>query len=33
MNQLSSWVVEAGSVEGFKRRSDIVLGSELLDTI
>ena len=29
-NSLSSRVIEAGSVECFKRRSDVVLGSKLL---
>ena len=32
-NSLPSRVVEAGSVECFKRRLDVVLGSKLLDTI
>ena len=32
-NLLPSRVVEAGSAERFKRRLDVVLGSELLETI
>ena len=32
-NSLPSRVVEAGSVECFKRRLDVVLGSKLLETI